>query len=397
MHMNLSAEDLAFRDHVRTTLDETYTPELRAMNARQAGVFCEPELSRRWHRTLYDLGWVAPAWPKEYGGPGFTPTERYIVQSELALIGAPSISAMGVGLCGPMLMGHGTVEQKARFLPKILSGEHVWCQGYSEPGSGSDLASLQTRAVRDGDDYVINGTKIWTTHAHNADWMFMLVRTSTEGRQQAGITFLLLDMKTPGVSIRPIITIAGEHEVNQVFFDNVRTPVSLRVGEENQGWTVAKYLLEFERGGSGYASQLQGAIARVKRTAMGDEQLAADASFRRRLAELEIEIAAVDMGERRVLSGVTSGKPVGDATASMIKMRGTETLQKVTELAMEALGAYAAPDQRAALSLGSNVSVIGPDDAMLPTARYLNTRASTIYGGSSEVQHNIMARTALGL
>jgi acyl-CoA dehydrogenase len=198
MHLNLSAEDRAFREDVRAKLAEKFTPELRAAAARQSGVITEPAMSRLWHSSLAELGWVAPAWPKEYGGPGFTPVQRYIVESEMAEIGAPGVSVMGVQLCGPMLMGCGTPEQKAYFLPRILSGEHYWCQGYSEPGSGSDLSSLQTRAVRDGDDYVINGTKIWTTHAHEANWMFLLTRTSTEGRQQNGITFLLLDMKTPG-------------------------------------------------------------------------------------------------------------------------------------------------------------------------------------------------------
>jgi acyl-CoA dehydrogenase len=397
MHLTLSPQDLAFRDQVRATLDEKFTPELRAASARQSGVIAEPEMSRRWHKVLYELGWVAPAWPREYGGPGFTPVQRYLFDSEMARAGAPGVSVMGVQLCGPVLQGYGTPEQKAHFLPRILSGEHYWCQGYSEPGSGSDLASLQTRAVRDGDDYVINGTKIWTTHAHEANWMFILTRTSSEGRPQTGITFLLLDMKSPGISVRPIITLAGDHEVNQVFFDNVRAPAANRVGEENQGWKVAKYLLEFERGGSCFGAQLYSAMNKVRTIAAAEGGLWQDPAFRRKVAELEVDIAAVDMTEQRVISQTSSGAPVGDATASMLKLKGTETLQRVTALAMEALGHYATPDQRHALGIGANAAPIGPDYAASPTARYLNMRASTIYGGSSEVQHNIMARAALGL
>jgi alkylation response protein AidB-like acyl-CoA dehydrogenase len=243
MHLALSADDLAFRDRVRAALAEKFTPDLKAAAARQSGVIAEPEMSRRWQKALHELGWVGLGWPREYGGPGYGPVQRYIVESELAAAGAPGFASMGVQMCGPVIIGFGTAEQKAYFLPRMLSGEHYWCQGYSEPGSGSDLASLQTRAVRDGEDYVVNGTKIWTTHAHVANWIFLLVRTSSEGRPQTGITFLLVDMTSPGISISPIITLAGDHEVNQVFFDNVRVPVANRVGEENQGWTVAKYLL----------------------------------------------------------------------------------------------------------------------------------------------------------
>ncbi len=401
MKISFAPEDLAFRDEVRAWLDEAYTPELRAANARQAGVFADAGLNRLWHRKLYDRGWVAPAWPKEYGGPGFTAVQRYIFDNELAEAGAPSLPAMGIQMCGPVLMGYGTEEQKRYFLPRILSGEHYWCQGYSEPQAGSDLASLQTRAVRDGDDYVINGTKIWTTHAQYANWMFLLVRTSTEGKPQAGITFLLLDMATPGLSIRPIISMSGEHEVNQCFFDNVRVPVKNRVGEENAGWTVAKYLLEFERGGS-YAARIRGMLSRVKEAAAlerGDDgrPLIADPAFRKKVAELEVAVTAVDLTERRVISGLSNKRNVGDATASMLKLIGSETQQKVTELALEMCGNYAQPDQRGALGWGANGTVVGPDYAATPTARYLNTRAATIFGGSSEVQRNILARTAVGL
>jgi acyl-CoA dehydrogenase len=309
---------------------------------------------------------------------------------------------MGLQMCGPVLMGHGTEAQKAYFLPRILSGEHYWCQGYSEPGSGSDLASLQCSAVRDGDDYVIEGAKIWTTHAHFANWMFLLVRTSRDAKPQAGITFLLLDMATPGLTVTPIITISGEHEVNQVFFDKVRVPVANRVGAENDGWRVAKYLLQFERGGGSMAARLKGMLRHIRAIAAAEPSgdgaaMLDDAGFRAELARLEIEVEAVEFTERRVVSGLSTGGVVDDGAASMLKLKGTETMQKATEMAMALIGSFARADQRAALSSGSNVAPVGPDYALTTTARYLNTRAASIYGGSSEVQRNILARTVLGL
>ena len=400
MHLELATADLAFRDEVRAFLADKFTPDLRRANALQAGVFAEAELNRRWHKILFEQGWIAPAWPKTYGGAAFTPVQRYIFDAELAAAGTPSIPAMGLQMCGPVLMGHGTAEQKAHFLPKILSGEHYWCQGSSEPGAGSDLASLQCPAFRDGDDYVINGTKIWTTHAHFANWMFLLVRTSTTGKPQAGISFLLVDMASPGITVAPIITMSGEHEVNQVFFDNLRVPLGNRVGAENDGWTVAKYLLEFERGGA-YAARLKGALGQVRRMARAESQngaaLASDFDFQRKIAELEIEISAVEITERRVISGVSTGQNVGASISSMLKLKGSEATQRVTELAVEALGAYAIADQRASLGLGANMPPVGPEYAATPVARYLNTRAATVFGGSSEVQRNILAKVTLGL
>ena len=402
MDLALSVEDIAFRDEVRRFLDEKLTAELRAEAARQAGVFAEADLNRRWHRILYERGWIAPAWPKQYGGAAFSAVQRYIYESELAEAGAPAIPAMGLQMCGPVLMGYGSEAQKAFHLPRILSGEHYWCQGYSEPQAGSDLAALQCRAVRDGDAYVVNGTKIWTTHAQFANWMFLLTRTAAEGKPQAGITFLLLDMATPGLSVHPIITLSGEHEVNQVFFDNVRIPASNRVGAENQGWTVAKYLLEFERGGGSLAARLKGALRQLKAIAQAERgdlggPLWADAGFRARAMQAEIETLAVEFTERRVVSQLSAGAAAGDSTASMLKLKGTETMQILTELALEALAHYAQPDQRAALGVGAKAAPVGADYAATPTARYLNTRASTIYGGSSEVQRNILARATLGL
>ncbi len=397
MDVKLAPQDEAFRSDVRRFLDAKFTPDLREATARQAGVFAEPQVNRRWHRILYEQGWIAPAWPVAYGGAGFSAVQRYVFESELAAAGTPSIPAMGLQMCGPVLIGHGTPEQQARHLPPILSGEAYWCQGYSEPGSGSDLASLQCRAVRDGDDYVVDGTKIWTTHAHHANWMFLLVRTSTEGKPQQGITFLLLDMATPGLTVKPIISISGEHEVNQCFFDGVRIPVSNRVGAENDGWTVAKYLLQFERGGGFQGARLKAALRKIKETALETLRRDDASAFRRRLAELEAEIEAVSFGELRVISGLSTGAPVSDATASMLKLKASETLQKVTELALEGLGVYAPADQRDALGAGANAPSVGPAWGLTTTARYLNSRAASIYGGSSEVQRNILARTALGL
>jgi len=386
---------VAFRDEVRAFLDTALTPQLRAWNARQAGVFAEGELCRLWHRILHEKGWAAPAWPKEHGGPGWTPMQRFIFADECARAGAPTLPAMGLQMCGPVLMRYGTPEQKAFFLPPMLSGEHYWCQGYSEPQSGSDLASLQTRAVRDGDDYVVAGSKIWTTHAHHANWMFLLVRTATEGRPQAGITFLLTPMDAPGITVRPIISISGEHEVNQVFLDDVRIPVRNRMGEENQGWTVAKHLLEFERGAGAAASrltaQLQGARTIAEAEGWWDE----DAAFRRRWAELDIELQALDVVERGVAAALSAGREVGDSVASRLKVAVSTLLQEITELGMGALGPCGIADQRSVLGMSATEPPVGPDYALTPTAKYLNSRAATIYGGSQEIQHNILARIIL--
>ena len=392
--METAAQDAAFREEVRRFLDRALTPDIRAAQARQAGVFSEGDLCRRWHKVLYEQGWVAPSWPVEYGGPGWSPMQRFIYADECARANAPVLPAMGLQMCGPVLMRYGTAEQKAFFLPRMLSGEHYWCQGYSEPQSGSDLASLQTRAVRDGDHYVVSGTKLWTTHAHFANWMFLLVRTANESKPQAGISFLLTPMDAPGLSVRPIISISGEHEVNQVFFDDVRVPAANLVGEENQGWSVAKYLLEFERGGGAQAARLKSMLdtaLEIARIEGGD-----DAAFRRRWSALDIELQALDHTERQVAAVLSAGRSVGDTVASRLKLTVSTLLQQITELAMDSLGAYAAADQRAALGMGANQPPVGPGYALTPTAKYLNSRAATIYGGSNEVQHNILARVLLG-
>ena len=400
MRLDLSCEDLAFREEVRAFLDEQLTPELRQAGRRATSVFIDKTYSLAWQRILHARGWVAPAWPVRYGGTGWTEMQRYIFAAESARAGAPSLAPMGLKMVGPVIMGYGTQAQQAHYLPRILSGEDYWCQGYSEPGAGSDLAALQLRAELVGDHYVLNGSKIWTTHAHWANRMFCLVRTRTEGKAQAGITFLLLNMDTPGVSVRPIITLAGEHEVNQVYFDNVVVPVSGRVGQENEGWTVAKYLLEFERGG-GSAAGLKVSYERLKvlaRTERSDAggALIDDPGFRSKLSAMGVVLDAVEMTEHRVLAELASGRNPGPAS-SMLKTQGTEAIQKLDELAIEGLAAYARVDQMAARAPDAGQDFVGPEHGLTCMARYLNNRASSIYGGSNEIQRDIMARLVLGL
>ena len=400
MNLDLTADDLAFRHEVRAFLDAALTPELRQAGRRATSVFTDKAYSLAWQEILNARGWAAPGWPAQYGGPGWSDMQRYIFAAECARAGAPSLAPMGLRMVGPVIIGYGTAEQKAYYLPRILSGEDYWCQGYSAPGAGSDLAALQLSAERDGDDYVLNGSKIWTTHAHWANRMFALVRTRREGKPQAGITFLLLDMATAGVSVRPIITLAGDHEVNQVFFDNVRVPAAGRIGEENSGWTVAKYLLEFERGG-GSAAGLRVALDRLRNLATSEAadnggRLIDDSAFRRKLASAAAALDAVEMTEHRVLAALASGQPPGPAS-SMLKTQGTEMMQRLDEIALEGIGVYTAVDQPEARAPGANIEIIGPDHGLTTTARYLNDRAASIYGGSNEIQRDIMARLVLKL
>ena len=394
MNLDLTNEEVAFRDEVRAFLDASLTPELREVGRRATSVFTDKQHSLPWQKILHAKGWAAPSWPVEYGGPGWGVMQRHIFAAECARASAPGLAPMGLRMVGPVIMGFGTPEQKAHYLPRILSGEDYWCQGYSEPQAGSDLAALALRAVRDGDDYVLSGSKLWTTHAHWANRMFCLVRTDATGKPQAGITFLLLDMNTPGIRVRPIITLAGEHEVNEVFFDQVRVPVSERVGEENKGWTVAKYLLEFERGGSS-APGLQVMLDRVRDVAW-EAGLLTEAAFRSKLMAAEIAVTAIEIAEQRTLAALASGANPGPAS-SMLKAQGAEALQMVDELMLETAGAYAAADQPGARQPGSNVAPIGPDAALTAMPRYLNDRAATIYGGSNEIQRDIIARLVLGL
>jgi alkylation response protein AidB-like acyl-CoA dehydrogenase len=361
----------------------------------------------RWWRRLYDKGWIAPDWPVDYGGTGWDLAKKYIFDMEMALAGAPLCTNMGLRMCAPVIMAFGSPEQKAQHLPKILSSEIWWCQGYSEPGAGSDLASLALKAERDGDHYVLNGSKTWTTQAQHADWMFCLVRTSQEAVRQKGISFLLLDMRTPGITVSPIVTLdgppEGEQEVNQVFFDNVRAPVANRIGEEGQGWTYAKYLLQFERGAA-YAPGLTNQLGKVKRIAALERSDAGgrmldDPAFRRKLAELEIKIEALNATELRVFAGRANGEAMG-AVSSMLKLEGSQAQQAVAELALEAVGVYVQPfvrDTFAELEGRSNAERAGPDYAAAIAPRYFNARKTSIYAGSNEIQHNIMAKLVLGL
>lgn len=402
MDLALSPEDQAFRDEVRDFLAHDLSEDLREAGRKTGGVFAELSAGLRWHKVLAKRGWSAPTWPTEHGGTGWSATQRYIFARECIAADAPRIFSMGIRMVGPVIMKYGTPEQKAKYLPGIVAGDIVFCQGYSEPGSGSDLASLKTRAVHDGDDYVINGTKIWTTGAHVANHMFCLVRTSSEGKPQDGISFVLIDsMDVPGLTVKPIITLAGDHEVNQVFFDNVRTPVANRIGPENQGWTVAKYLLEFERGGDAYTPNLYARLEDVKRIAReeaadGSGRLMEDRTFAERLAETEIDIQALEMIELQVLSDLSRGRNPGAVSSSM-KIRGSETLQKLDHLGVEALAWYASPLEPEARTLGHNEPTVTPEWGITAMPLYLNNRASTIYAGSNEIQRNIIAKAVLAL
>ena len=399
MDISFSAEHEAFRDEVREFLDGALDDDLRDGARFCPGIFQDYDTNIRWHRILFDKGWIAPSWPEQYGGTGWDLLQRYIWSTETSLAGAPRVAPMGLAMCGPMLIGHGTDEQKAFYLPRILSGEDYWCQGYSEPGSGSDLASLKLRADSDGEDYVLNGTKIWTTHAHLANRMFCLVRTDFDSKPQAGITFLLLEMDSPGITVEPIIFASGEHDVNQVFFEDVRVPRRNRVGEENQGWTVAKYLLEFERGGGGSAG-MQVGLHRLKQLARqtpgSGEPLESQPAFKRKLAEAGVAIEAIQYTEFRIMAALSRGGNPGPES-SILKNLGSEMGQRLNELAVEALGYYADVHQPDARTVGSNVAPIGPEQGLVTFSTYFNMRASSIAGGTNEVQKNIVAKLVLGL
>lgn len=402
LDMALTPAEIAFREEVRAFLAEKFTPELRAAAQRQTGVFADGDLTRQWHRILFEKGWVAPSWPKAFGGAGLSATEQYIFAVECGAAGTPALPGMSITMCGPVIMRYGTPEQQEFFLPRMLSGEHYWCQGYSEPQAGSDLASLRCRADRVGDEYVVNGQKIWTTHAQHANWIFMLVRTQQEGAPQAGISFLVLPMDTPGVTVRPILSMSGEHEVNEVFFDDVRVPVANLIGEENKGWSIAKFLLLNERGGGSASTYLKATLTQLRRVLETGGASARAArlkpSFRRKFAEVEIDILAIECTERAAIQAMARGDAVlDDSMASIQKLKASEALQKISELGVEAIGQYAAVHQGPALFGEPAGDPIGPAGALTPVATYLNMRAFTIFGGSSEVQRNILARVALGL
>ena len=403
MDLAFSPEDLAFQREVRDWIAGAFDDDLRRMMAQSKNGYLNKAGQVKWQKKLFERGWAAPDWPVELGGSGFTASQRYIFNMEMSLAGTPHPSPMGLKMCAPVIMAFGTPEQKAQHLPPILSSDIWWCQGYSEPGAGSDLASLKMSAVRDGDDYVLNGSKIWTTQAQWADWMFCLVRTSTEGKPQNGITFLLLRMDPPGIQIKPLPTLdgpaEGEQEINQVFFDNVRVPVSNRIGEENKGWTYAKYLLEFERGNA-YAPGLMHMLRKVKKLAALERAddggaLIEDPDFRVKIAELEIAVESLNATELRIFSGRGAGKAVGPAS-SMLKLAGSETQQAITELALEAVGTYAAPFVRDTWA-ATNDGRAGPDYAAPVAPSYFSYRKTTIYAGSSEIQKNIITKLVLGL
>ncbi len=392
------SESARFREEVRAFLATAPSEEILEAGRKTTSVFAPFKQAIAWQKILYDKGWVAPSWPEKYGGTGWSIQQRYIFAEECNRRGVPPVLPQGVQMVGPAILGFGTEAQKAALLPGILSGEDFWCQGYSEPGAGSDLASLKCRADSDGDDYVLNGSKTWTTYGHHANKMFALVRTSSEGKPQQGITFLLLDMDLPGLEVRPIIGLDGEPEQCEVFFTDVRVPKANRIGEENQGWTVAKYVLEFERGGSTFGTWLLPAQEKLRawctrENAFG-ERLIDRPALRRRLVELDIEIAAVVHTEKRVNANLKHGENPGPM-ASMLKILGTEVMQRFSELQLEVAGLDALPVQNQALAVGSEVAPIGDEAALLAMPYYLNTRAASIYAGSNEIQRSLLAKAVM--
>ncbi len=402
MDLALSPQDAAFRDDVRAFIAENFDDDLREKLAQSKNGYLDKDGQLKWQRALYRKGWAAPNWPVEHGGPGWTAAQKYIFESEMAAAGTPIVSPMGLKMVAPVLMAFGSEAQKRRFLPPILASDVWWCQGYSEPGSGSDLASLQMRCEDRGDHYLLNGSKIWTTHAQWADWMFNLVRTKQGTKPQEGISFLLVDMKTPGIKVEAIVTldgpVTGQQEVNQVFYDDVKVPKENLVGKENEGWTYAKYLLEFERGNAG-APGLKRALAKVRRMAgktdASGERLLDDPSFRARLDALEMEVAAMEAVELRFFSAMSAGQRPG-AESSMLKCRNTELQQAISELAVETIGVYAMPFVRDTWAK-TNEPRPGPDYAAPIAPYYFNLRKASIYAGSNEIQRNIMAKAVLGL
>jgi alkylation response protein AidB-like acyl-CoA dehydrogenase len=390
MDLSFSAEHEAFRREVRGFIAEALPPDLR-QKAELDSQFDHAD-TMRWHQLLYQRGWVAPSWPEKFGGPGFDATKRFILTEELELAGTPALSPFGLMMVGPAIMQFGTPEQQERFLPKILSGEENWCQGYSEPDAGSDLASLRTKAEVDGDDFLVTGQKTWTSYAQYADWIFCLVRTDPNVKKQAGISFLLIDMKTEGVEARPMLTISNQPAFADTFFDNARVPQANVVGEINAGWTVAKALLGHERTLLAFVGSSRRNLRRIKRiaseTSAGGQRLLDIPQWRERIARLEIELEALRMANYRTLASSQLGKAPGPES-SILKLRGTEIYQQTYELAMDLMG-------HDALSWFNEPGVI-PDHEQWVAPQYCYQRAATIYGGSNEIQKNIIAKWILGL
>ena len=404
MDLTFGKEELAFQQEVRDWLKENLTPEIVGEIKVGRNAYLPKERLVDWQKRLAKKGWLCTGWPKEFGGPGFSTTQKYIFEMEMSLSGAPRNSSMGVRMCAPVIMKFGTPAQKEKFLPPIRNSDVWWCQGYSEPGSGSDLASLSMTAKREGDFYILNGSKTWTTYAQWADWIFCLCRTSKEEKKQNGISFILVDMKSPGITITPINTLddtpPGEQEINSVFFDNVKVPVENLVGKEGEGWTCAKYLLTFERG-SAYAPSNRNALNKARQLAkietVGGRPLLEDPDFARKIADLEIQIEALDATERRIFDKLSSGQSVG-AMSSLMKTRGSEIGQKVTEIVLEAAGVYAEPfvqDTYAHLEGRSNEPLPAPEHLITSAGAYFNNRKTSIYAGSNEIQRNIMAQMIL--
>jgi len=390
----IGAADAAFRDEVLQFLQAELTDEMIRGGDLHESIFPPPAVTRPWQEKLRRRGWLAPHWPREHGGPGWTAMQRFIFETEAALAGAPSLPPFGLNYLGPVLVRYGSDAQRARFLPRILDGSDYWCQGYSEPNAGSDLVSLQCAARRDGDHYVVRGTKLWTTHAHHANWIFLLVRTRSEGRPHEGISFLLADMRSPGVSVTPILSIAGDHEVNQIFFDDVRVPADQLVGREGQGWEIARYLLEFERGGFVMNGMLRRRFERIRRLAaqaLPEMPALEAAAHRARLVAIDVDLLALAAAELRVASSFEAGGSPGPE-AMVLKLEFTEIWQRIESLGVTLLGPRGLafdPNPESARHAAPNA----PADDRALLGSYLNNRAATIYGGSSEIQREIIARS----
>ena len=392
MDLNFTADELAFRAEIRQWVAE-HLPQDISAKVHDALRLSKDDM-QRWAKILGARGWLGWAWPKQFGGPGWSAVQRHLFEEECALAGAPRIVPFGPVMVAPVIMAFGTQEQQQRHLPGIMSGEVWWSQGYSEPGSGSDLASVKTRAERQGDKYIVNGQKAWTTLGQYGDWIFCLVRTDNSGKPQTGISFLLIDMKSPGVTVRPVIMLDGGHEVNEVFFDDVEVPLDNLIGEENKGWTYAKYLLAHERSNIADVNRAKRELERLKRIAKA-EGMMDDQRFRDQVALLEVDIVALEMMVLRVLSADRSGKQTLDV-AGLLKIRGSEIQQRYTELMMLAGGPFSLPFIHEAMAAGWQGEYIGAAHCAPLASHYFNTRKTTIYGGSSEVQRNIVAQTMLG-
>lgn len=398
MDLAFTSEETSFRKDVREFLSKKLSSRLSTKV--KLGKRLTKSDMEEWHTTLNEQGWLASNWPVEHGGTGWTAVQKHIFDEECWAAGAPRTVPFGLNMLAPVLMKFGSEEQKAHYLPRILDGTDWWCQGYSEPGAGSDLASLRTSAIREGDHYVVNGQKTWTTLGQHADWIFCLVRTSTEGKRQEGISFLLIDMNTPGVTVRPIILIDGEHEVNEIFFDDVKVPVGNLVGEENKGWTYAKYLLTHERTGTANIGNSNAALEKLKLIASqqtkSGKPLSHDPYFAARMAKVEIDLNALKTTNLRILVDADSGAAAGPES-SMLKVKGTIIRQELNDLARRALGPYALPFSSEAMEEGNNEEAVGPDYANAIAAKYFNNRKMSIYAGSNEIQREIITKTKLGL